>query len=177
MATKPNNLSKDVVRVMESLSKNEGLARLLAHNVENPFDLSLPPVDKTTIANPKNASCKIFPFPFDPNANVEDTSFIRVYYNQGEFNDNEVIQEMNLHIDIIVAKSLWLINNGREPLIRPYEIMDRVIDLVGKKSVNSSIKVKFSGWQHLAVNQKFDAIRLYSDYFDVDTNFHTYDSE
>jgi hypothetical protein len=169
MAVKINTLSKNIVDVMVALSKNEGLARLLVNNADNPFDSSLPIIDKSKLINPKSESCRIYPYPFDPNATIEDSSFIRVYYNQGDFNENQVIQEMNLHVDIIVAKSLWLCNDGRNSLIRPYEIMDRVIDMIGHRSGNPTIKVKFDGWQHLAVNTKFDAIRLYSDYFSVET--------
>jgi hypothetical protein len=169
MAVKINTLSKNIIDVMVALSKNEGLARLLVHNVDNPFASSLPVIDKTKLVNPKSELCKIHPYPFDPDATIEDSSFIRVYYNQGDFNENQVIQEMNLHVDIIVAKSLWLCNDGSKSLIRPYEIMDRVIDMIGHRSGNPTIKVKFDGWQHLAVNTKFDAIRLYSDYFSVET--------
>jgi len=168
MSTKLNNLSKNVVDVMVTLSQNEGLVRLLLNDIENPLSKDISATQKRNVINPSSEYCRIFPYPFDPEATIEDTSFIRVYYNQGEFNENETIQEMNLHIDIVVAKSLWLINDGNNSLIRPYEIMDRVVDLVGKRSINSLIKLKFDGWQHLAVNTKFDAIRLYSDYFSVE---------
>lgn len=175
MTIKMNTLSKNIIDIMQQLSKNDGLARLLVYDDDNPFDPSLPSCNGVKLINPKSDTCKIFPYPFDPDATDKDTSLIRVYYNRGEFNENETIQDMSLHIDIIVAKSLWLINNGRTSSIRPYEIMDRVIDMVGKKSLNSTIKLKFDGWQHLAVNTKFDAIRLYSDYFSVETNYHSHE--
>lgn len=172
MAIKINNLSKNIVDIMNILSQNQGLAELLVNNQSNPFDPSHPAINRQELINPKSKLCRIHPYPFDPDAQIEDSSFIRVYYNQGEFNENETIQEMQLHIDIVVAKSLWLINDGRQSLIRPYEIMDRVIDMVGKRSINNLIKLKFDGWQHLAVNTKFDAIRLYSDYFSVEAENH-----
>lgn len=162
---KINNLSKDVINVMTTLSENEGLSQLLGNDIPNPFSRPVPSTTKILMD-------KITPYPFDIEATVEDGSFIRVYYNQGEFNENEVIQEMSLHIDIVVAKNLWLINDGRRSLIRPYEIMDRVVDLVGFRSVASPIKLKFTGWQHLAVNRKFDAIRLYADYWNIETDEH-----
>lgn len=173
---KPNNLSKNIVNVMKALAKNEGLARLLVNNVENPYVTPVGEEGRKNLITQDSVNSKIFPVPFDPDAQTEDTSFIRVYYNQGDF-DNEILQDLSLHVDIVVAKSLWLINDGTNSLIRPYEIMDRVIDLVGKKSANSSVSVKFDGWQHLAVNTKFDAIRLYSNYFNVETNYHTYEIE
>ena len=184
MSIKPNNLSKNVVNVMKRLSGNEGLARLLMNSGVRPLDVSPPNDWSKLIMKQDSEYCRIKPVPFDPEAMTEDMCFIRVYYNQGEFSSNEKIRELNLHVDIIVAKSMWLIetkdlSNGGiyVPQIRPYEIMDRVLDLVGKNSVTSPIKLKFDGFQHLAVNNKFDAIRLYSDYFDVETNFHSHDRE
>lgn len=169
MAMKLNNLSQHVVGVINELARNEGLIQLLINDVINPFDKDVDENVKKNIANPNSNSCRLFPYPFDPEATIADSSFIRVYYNQGEFDESQTIQEMSMHVDIIVAKSLWLINdhNRKQRLIRPYEIMDRVVDMVGRRSV-SPIKLNFTGWQHLSVNTKFDCIRLYSDYFSVE---------
>lgn len=154
---------------MSELSKNDGLAKLLVNNVSNPFSSDLPQIDNSKLINPKSNLCRIYPYPFDPEAQVEDASFIRVYYNNGEFNENEIISETLIHIDIIVAKNLWLINDGQRSMIRPYEIVSRVTDMVGKRSLNTTIKLDFNGWRHLAVNTKFDAIRLYSEYYTIET--------
>lgn len=175
--SKITNLSKNILDIMAQLSKNKGLANLLTHSVSNPFDDSLPQIVGKRLIDPSSDCCCIFAHPFEAEATIDDASFIRVYYNQGSFNENETIQEMTLHIDIIVAKSLWLINDGTNSLIRPYEIMDRIVDQVGRNSVNSPIKIKFDGWQHLAVNTKYDAIRLYCDYFSVETNFYSYEEK
>lgn len=162
------SLSKNVVRVIQALGKNTGLAQLLLYDVYDPFDKTLPPItdaDLQNLINPKHEKCRIKPYPFDPDATVSNCSFIRIYYSEGEFNSNEVIAETTLHIDIIVAKDLWLIQGGK---IRPYEIMARVIDLVGKRGVGNTIKLKIDGFQHLAVSTQFDAIRLYSEYMTVE---------
>lgn len=163
---KMETMSKNIIAVMMELSKNEGLARLLANNESNPFNT--PVEDKTRLINPNDTNAKIFPYPFDPEATVEDGSFIRVYYNDGDFDSIEVIAESQLHIDVIVAKSLWLINDGERSMIRPYEIMSRVLDMVGKRSLNSTIKLQFKGYQHLYINPKFDAIRLYAEYMSIE---------
>lgn len=162
------SLSKNIVTIMDELAKNDGLARLLVNNVSNPFSNSLPVIDLSKLTNQKSDLCRIHPYPFDPDAQVEDNSFIRVYYPNGQFNENEVIAETQVNIDIIVAKSLWLIDDGLKKMIRPYEIMSRVTDMIGRGSLNATIKLKFSGWNHLAVNTKFDAIRLYSEYMSVE---------
>lgn len=160
-----DSLSKNVVNVMKTLIQNEGLLMLLVNDDYNPFDPNLPQINPSNVINPNHVQCHIKPYPFDPDATDTDGSFIRVYYNDGELDKSEVISETRLHIDIIVAKELWLIKGS---MIRPYEIMARVIDMVGRRAVGSGIKLKIDGFQHLSVNTKFDAIRIYSDYMTVE---------
>lgn len=167
MGIKINNLSNNIVSILDILSNNERLCQLLLHNESNPFFEPNPTAMKN-IANPKSDSCRITPYAFDPEATIEDSSFIRVYYNNGEFDGSEAIQELTLHIDIIVAKNLWLINNDTRSMIRPYEIMDSIVDSIGRSSWNNKINVNFDSWTYLAVNTAFDAIRLYSNYFTVE---------
>jgi len=174
---KMETMSNNVVGIMKQLVKNNAIVELLINN-NNSLPLLMDAnglrekiTDKIrdNTINPNSASAKIFPYPFNVEATTTDGAFIRVYYNDGEFNDNEVIAESQLHIDIVVARSMWLINDGKKSLVRPYEIMGRVIDQVGKRSVGSPIKIKFNGYQHLYVNDKFDAIRLYANYMSVET--------
>jgi hypothetical protein len=124
---------------------------------------------RRNLINPTSPDGKIFPYPFDTDATEVDGSFIRVYYNDGEFDSSEVIAESQLHIDIVVAKSLWLINDGQRSMIRPYEIMGRVIDMIGGRGLSTTIKLDVKGYQHLYVNTKFDCIRIYCEYFSVET--------
>lgn len=164
---KINVMSKNIVNIMESLSNNGSIVRLLLIDKPNPYEAEMPAgfTNNTQIVNQNSEFCRISPTPFNPNAEEEDKTFIRVYYNQGEF-DSELVSESSLHIDIIVAKSLWLIKgiDGKES-IRPYDIIDNVMDTIGRRAGNPLISVNFTGYQHLAVNTKFDAIRLYADYF------------
>uniref|UniRef100_A0AB39C6Z9 Uncharacterized protein n=1 Tax=Bacillus phage KoopaTroopa TaxID=3234046 RepID=A0AB39C6Z9_9CAUD len=160
-----DSLSKNVVNVMKALSNNQGLLQLLVNDVENPFDPNLPVINGSNVINPKHALCRIKPYPFDVEATDTNGSFIRVYYNYGDLDESETISETTLHIDIVVAKELWLIKGN---MIRPYEIMARVIDMVGKRGVGTGIKLNINGFQHLAVNTKFDAIRITSEYMTVE---------
>lgn len=164
---KINVMSKNIVNIMKALSNNESIVRLLLIDKHNPYEAKKPAgfTNNIQIINQDSEFCRISPTPFNPNAVEEDKTFIRVYYNQGEF-DSELISESSLHVDIIVAKSLWLIKgiDGNES-IRPYDIIDNVMDTIGRRAGNPLISVNFTGWQHLAVNTKFDAIRLYADYF------------
>lgn len=172
---KMETMSKNIVTLISQLAKNNALIELLINN-DDSLPLLLDAVNleakitdkiRRDIISPRTDDAKILPYPFEVEATVTDGSFIRVYYNNGDFNENEVIAESQLHIDIIVARSLWLMDDGVKPLVRPYEIVSRVISMVGRNSV-SPVRVKFSGYQHLYINTKFDAIRLYADYMSVE---------
>lgn len=162
---KIDTLSNTIVRVMTAISQNEGIRRMLIHDVSDPFNTSLPDVDASILINPAHEKCRIKPYPFDTDAQIANGSFIRVYYNDGRFDTSETILETTLHIDIVVAKELWLIKGGK---MRPYEIMDRIIDMIGSRAVGTNIKLNIDGFAHMAVNTKFDAIRLYSEYMSVE---------
>lgn len=175
---KTSTLSKNIIQVMNALRYNDRLVNLaLIDNNDIEFVIGNRPSDfesnvdnmprkNLQIVNQNSKFCRILPTPFNPNAEDEDKTMIRVYYNQGDF-DGEIISQTSLFIDIIVAKSRWLIYDQaqQEQMVRPYEIMTEIIETIGRKSGNPLITVNFTGWQHLAVNTKFDAIRLYSEYF------------
>lgn len=167
---KVDTMSRNVVRVMKLLSNNQGIARLLLNNQDNPLSLEVTEQAMRGMLNPKADDPKILPFPFDVDAETKDGSFIRVYYNQSDFNENATISEATMHIDIIVAKSLWLIHDDlrNESLIRPYELLDRVIDMVGPKGTGD-VRLDIEWCQHLYINTKFDSIRLYCKYMSVET--------
>lgn len=166
---KIHTMSKNIVNIMQALSYNDHLINMLLINENDiAFTNENRPAGFTNnsqIINQNDEFCRISPVPFDPEAQEEDKSFIRVYYSDGEFG-SEVVSVSNLVIDIIVAKSLWLIfdRNINQGLIRPYVIMDDIIDTIGRYS-GSLVSIDFQGFRHLAVNTKFDAIRLYAQYF------------
>ena len=162
------SMSNNIIDIILSLAKNDGLLRLIVNNDDEPMKKPVKLSVKDLIY-PRNCNAKILPLPFDVNATEDESSFIRVYYNDGELNENEVIADSQIHIDIICAKSLWLINDGDKSLIRPYEIMSRVMDMLGRRSVNTKIKLHFNSYQHLYINSKYDAIRLYCEYMSIET--------
>ena len=166
---KLESMSKNIVGTMITLSRNEMLRRLICVN-DNPYDLTKPIPEYQEVINPSSEKARIHPYAFNAENSEEEVGvFVRVYYNDGDFNENEVIAESQLHVDIICHKDLWLINNGRESIIRPYDIAGRVIDLVGRRSIGTHSKLKFTGYQHLYINRKFECIRLYAEYMSVET--------
>lgn len=163
-------MSRNIIRIINTLAKNDGLVRLLINNQGDPLSHEVTDHIKKNITKPSSEDARIFPYPYDEEATVEESSFIRVYYNDGTFNASETIADCDLHIDIIVARNLWLIHDNakNESLIRPYEIMDRVVDTLGRRGMGQ-VKVDISGFQHHYVNTKFDCIRLYCTYTSIET--------
>lgn len=164
-----DTMSKNLTDVLSKLSKNDALCKLLINESTEPLKDGLLPSINSEIIRPTSKNARIFPYPFAEDSTSEDGIFLRVYYNNGELDESEVIGEAQIHIDIVCAKSLWLIRTERGSSVRPYEIMSRVMDSVGKKSVGSGIKLSFRRYQHMYVNQQFDAIRLYAKYMTVET--------
>lgn len=180
MSTQLLNLLLEMVRVdANGKPIHQGLLKLLYSNDTSPYKADEVTSDiANEMINPTSPNIKIYPYPFDLDATTTDGSFIRMYYNSGAFNENEVILESKIVIDVVVARSLWLINSddGKisqgdvKSLIRPYEIMGQIIDTLGRDSFNFlTIDMTFSNFQHLYVNDKFDCIRLYANYMSVET--------
>ncbi|MDH6674432.1 hypothetical protein M2277_005124 [Paenibacillus sp. LBL] len=147
-------LSPNLVQVLNQLIADKEIAKYLFYNQKNPLsqpDIALPATNLMF----KN----IFPYPFDLTAAVADSTQIRVYYPNGELHNREIIQDSKIVFDIVVAKSLWLVNDGAA-LLRPYEIMRNIVGLFSDKSVGTVGRINFSRFFHLTVNDKFDAIRL-----------------
>jgi hypothetical protein len=101
---------------------------------------------------------------------VQDIVFLRVYYSDGNFINNEVIASSQINIDIVCAKELWLIDDGMKSLVRPYAIMSRIKSMISKRSANPIIELNFERFQQLSVNDKFDAIRMFCRYKSVEVN-------
>lgn len=171
-----DRMSSNVILVMDALARNESIFKLLYFKDSSPFkhDIQNPILQEDVkarnvfvngdIKKINSVNNKITPLPFNPEAQENDEVFIRIYYNQGSIGSNEIIHSAQMHIDIICAKSLWLVDDDARkiPLVRPYALMSRVMELVGNKNDNNEVKVgNFVGFQHLSVNNKFECIRMY----------------
>lgn len=165
-------MSTNIVMIMDALASNQAIFELLYFEDDKPFshDLEIDTVAKNyfeqkTITKSNSMVQRISPIPFNPNVQETSQVFIRVYYNQGSFDGTNIIGNHQLNIDIICAKDLWLINDTvhKLPLVRPYSIMARVIDVLGKGTNADGLNIgEFNGFKHLTVNEKFECIRLYN---------------
>lgn len=163
-------MSNNVVDLMNAIAKNKGIRRLLYINESDPFnsrhDEDIPTRDE--ILSTRSEYGRIKPVSFNTDATIEDRSEVRVYYNIGRVDSSGKQVDANIHIDIICAKDLWLIENaiGRSK-IRPYEILSRISDEIGAQNKNSLSLGTMSQFQMLSVNEQFDAIRVYYNIKDI----------
>ena len=163
-------MSNNVVDVMKALAGNKGIRALLYIDDDNPLDKehrdSIP--SDIEIIRGHGDKKRISPVSFDMNAQLDDRTEIRVYYNIGRFSKEGRHVDYNMHIDIICAKNLWLITDALgNSKIRPYEIMSRIFDVVGQRNINQINIGRPVQFQMLSVNERFDAIRIYFNTHDI----------
>lgn len=144
-------LSKNLVTVIKEMLNNQNLCRYLYYTDGTPLDGLKPDVDGLTLLKQN-----VFPVPFDPRALGEDRSEVRVYYARGNIKDI-VVEDLKLNFDIIVAKNLWFVD---DELIRPYEIMQEIVNTFFDKSIDTVGKLEFGEFRHLDVNEAFNAIQF-----------------
>lgn len=150
-------LSKNLVTIINTLLTDPILCKLIAYNDTDP--LAQPNVADPTKSLMFN---RVMPYPFDTKIQLDDTIQLRVYYLGGEFTDNHVVDDSRVTFDIVVAKSLWLMNSGQSA-IRPYEIMERIISNFYKKSIDTVGVIHFKSFRHISFTSQFDCIQLIAD--------------
>ena len=164
------HMSNNVVDVMKALADNYGIRALLYIDEDNPLDKEHREDVPSNLEIIKQNSDKnrISPVSFNMNAQIDDRTEIRVYYNIGRFSTEGRHIDYNMHIDIVCAKNLWMITdtNGNSK-IRPYEIMSRIFDVIGQRNINQINIGKPVQFQMLSVNERFDAIRIYFNTHDI----------
>jgi len=145
-------LSPNLVLLIDEILTNQNICKYLYYDDKNPLG-------RSTIADTSGLLLtKIYPYPFS-SAIIDECTQLRIYYPDGEFDSTGVIEQSLVLFDIICHKNLWLINDGTNSLIRPYEIMKELANLF-KPSLGTVGKLKFKRFNHLFVNDKFDCIRL-----------------
>jgi hypothetical protein len=149
-------LSDNLMIIISELLNNQSISKYLKYNESNP-------ISKPDIQLPANSLLmnKIFPYPFDPTIKTEDCTQIRVYYPDGELDDAQVWLETDIFFDIVVAKKLWLTNEGVErSSVRPYEIMRHIVEHFKDRSIDTLGKLKFTRFVHMNANDNFEVVRL-----------------
>jgi hypothetical protein len=151
-------LSDNLTIIIDELIGIQNIAKYLAYDLKNPLGQPLVKIPAKSLVLDK-----IYPYPFDPVVTVEDCSQLRVYYPKSDFKSDAVIGNIEVNFDIVVAKSLWLINDGlSKSSIRPFMIMKEIVEHFNRNSIKTLGQLDFEGFIHLNVNEKFGAIRLVS---------------
>lgn len=148
-------LSPNLILIIDQILSNQEICKYLNYNKDNPLtqpDLILPA---------KNLFLKkIFPYEYNPNITMEDCTQLRIYYPSGRI-INKAIEDVVVVFDIIVAKTLWLVNDGK-PLLRPYELLKLIYNEYQNKSISTVGVLSFRGWNYINYNDKFNGIRFFS---------------
>lgn len=150
-------MSDNLAIILGELINNQNIVKYISYNVKDP--LSQPDI---TLPAKNLVESKIHPYPFDPITTTEESVEIRVYYPEGVIDGSKAIVETTVFVDIVCAKSLWLINDGKSA-IRPYMIMKELFQHFNKNSVSTVGRLDIQGFSHLHVNDRFDAIRLHTE--------------
>lgn len=148
-------MSDNIVLLINEIIKSQEVVKYLSYNNTNPLsqpDVKLPA--KNLVLN------RIHPYPFDPLATEDEVVEIRVYYPRSNFELSGAVAQTVLYIDIVCAKSLWLVNDGKSA-IRPYMIASELQKLFSGRSIGTLGTFKFAVMEQLSVNDKFEAIRLH----------------
>lgn len=151
-------LSDSLVLVLTELLKNDNLCKLVKYDSQTPLEENGLDHELSDLL-----FSRIFPFPFNSEIVLEDCSRIHVWFPNGYFDDSGAININDLFFDVVIARSLFLINIDGKPKIRPYEITREIIKTFENKSVGTLGKLHFENFIHLMANDKFDVIRLKTD--------------
>ena len=166
-----DKMSTTIVRILEALSKDEEIFKLLYYtdanalkkNISDDNDAKKVFEEGLQIKN-KSEFQKIRAYPFNPTPAEEQDISIRVYYSNGSFTDSNVYSRNQLTIDIICSHDVWLTSDngtdGNIKLIRPYALMRRVNDVL--QSLKMDKLPVPTGYSHLTVNSVFECIRIYA---------------
>lgn len=146
-------LSRNSIVLLEELIKDQELSKLITNNTSKPLDMD--DIKNTGSLVMKN----VFPTPFDDNVPETQGTQLRVFFSNGELENKEILNTRVI-FQIIIHKDLWLIqskdkNGIYQKRIRPYDIMDRIIDVFEGKSVKTLGVLKFNQYTFYHINKDY----------------------
>lgn len=149
-------LSSNIIDIIDGALSNQQLVNYIGHNGNDP---SLQTINPSLIA-PKGSEERIFPYPFDTSYEGEVKSQLHIYYPQFKLKNNGNANQVALIFDIVVHKSLWLVTDNGEKLIRPYQIAKCIVDSFADKRIGKLGKIHFVDGSHTIINSDFEGLRL-----------------
>ena len=148
-------LSENLIIILQEVMKQQYLCKLIKYNESNPLS-------QTNLVLPASSllMTSIFPYPFDSTVIIEDCIQLRIWVYKGDFQGAD-ISINDVFLDIIVAKSLFLITIDGKPKLRPYAIMKELIKTFDGLSISTLGKLHFKDYAHIPLNgTKFDLFRI-----------------
>lgn len=167
---KLDGLSESVLSLMKVISSNKDIMQLVIRSEKSPFKTPATNAEIKLAKNPLDTeNGRILPFPFSPYASTTAQTSIRVFFPTGTLDATSVWMNSDIVIDIVVARSIWLIaNEDGKNEIRPYRIMSELVTDLSNENIYPMGLIKVSGFEHLSVNQEFDALRLFLNFDSIE---------
>lgn len=163
MVNNLKTISSDLVIFIGKLLQDNELIFLVGNDDIRPFEMP-----KKSIASlaPMGTDQRFFPYPFNVEYREGRRSQVHLYFPTMIFRENDIVEDIIIWFDIVVHKELWLIekraDNGTfQKLIRPYEIAQNIAETIKRVDVGEiDLKVDLVSFDHLGVNENYQAIRL-----------------
>lgn len=145
--------------ILGEVAKNENLRKLIYYSDNNPLELSDVHVDSLFFKH-------LFPYPFDPSTIIDDCTQLRVWAPECTFK-HRVIEDIDILFDVIISRNLNIIYVDGSPKLRAVEIMSEIIEIFNEKSIETIGMLRFTGFTHMTVNEKFDCYRLFTEMMNI----------
>lgn len=146
-------LSPNLVLIIDEILNNQNICKYLYYNTKNPLGESNLTLPANSLKLTKVYPCRI------NTAITDECTQLRIYYPGAKLNAVGATEDIWVSFDILCHINLWLINDGTNSLIRPYEIMKELTNLFDQ-SLSTVGKLVFKEFNQIFVNDKFDCIRL-----------------
>ena len=152
-------LSRNNMLLIEECLKHQDLLKLIDINTTTPF--SSPDIENVGSLVMR----KIFPTPATLEVPTEQETNLRIFFPFGSL-QNRAVLDSRVSFQIVLHNNLW--NIRREDGlrgIRPYEIMNKIVDIFEDKSIKSLGVLHFVNysWQH--INKDYSLYNLEADIF------------
>lgn len=159
-------MSEKLIIIIDELLSNQNIVNLVGSNSNFPVNKN---VDPKTIA-PMAKGQRINVTPFDDDYTDDVRTEIRVYYPEFTFKNNNYVNDSVLIIDIIVHKSIWLMEVNGKKVVRPFHIASEIFDhfrvaereKFKSENMKKLGKIQFTDGRYTLVNKEFDSLRLFA---------------
>lgn len=152
-------LSSNLIDIIDEILKNQELVNLIGYNKNFPILEPDTPINPKDIA-PYGSKQRIFPYPFDVEYDEDIRSQLHIYYPNFTFVNNSKASEVIVIFDIVVHKKIWLMLDNGNKVVRPYQIVKKILEIFKDKRIGNLGKIHFIEGSHTVINREFEGIRL-----------------